>query len=330
MESMKKENKEILNPEGVYLVGLASQPDWYEGEVDESKPEKMSGKIRGDLIIENLKKANEAGYSVVLIFGPKDNAQFINALKAVESSGKNKIVIQEQKEDTYSGAARDAIREAISNSNCNYVVRLELEKPMIEHVPAMVYPLINENAHIVITNRGVETEYPLSDVPERPEENLAGLSPYHGRSEAKFSRETNEKLKKLDWMPIDFPKMDWMGNMAWKNDAMVNSLFLARFVENPKNEIKYIVNPDKYSSSLFFPLITLFWENKVVREKYNLEKLKLVVVPIKYEHDKKTSELESKLKSFKEIRDTQREKITKEVDEFIRLLQGQESLVSLK
>jgi len=143
-ETQSAEIKEVLHPERIFLLSPVYQPKWYPGEIDPNKQEVFSDKIRGDFIIKNLKKANELGYSTVLIYDPKDNAQFLETINSIEPNGTNTIVIQKQSETTYSGARRDAIRLATMNSNCEVIVMLELEKPMIEHIPSMVQQILDD------------------------------------------------------------------------------------------------------------------------------------------------------------------------------------------
>lgn len=312
MESMQKENKEILNPERVYIVSPISMPKYGISESDT---------IRGNLAIDNLKKANELGYSVILIYGDKENEEFLRKLKEVETSGNNKIVIKKQDEYTYSGARRDAIRQAIENSNCEVIVMYEIEKP-IDEIPAMVEPILSGRADITVTDRqivaDIKSERDITNDPEKPNENLRGLPWYQARSEKYFCNWANEFLTKMKIKSSDSPNIDWMGNRAWRNTNKVNSFFLARYVEDIDRRIFDDIKPDHLSSSLFFPMIEIFRSYPEVR---------LESVPINYKHDRVQSDFENKEASFIVKRDNQRKMLIHEMMEYVRQVLGQRSSV---
>lgn len=312
MEMIKKENKEVLNPKRVYIVSPISMPNYGKSESDT---------IRGDLAIENLKKANKLGYSVILIYGSRENTDFLRKLKEVDPSGGNKIVIEEQKETTYSGARRDAIRKAVENTNCEVIVMYEIEKP-IDEIQAMVEPILNGRADITITDRQIETdvktEKDITNEPEKPTENLRGLPWYQARSEKYFCNWANELLTKMKIKSPNSPNIDWMGNRAWRNTDKINSFFLARYVEDVDRRIFMDIKPDHLSSSLFFPMVEIFKSYPDVR---------LESVPIQYKHDSVQTNLENSDQSFIKKRDTQRSMLIHEMFEYVRQALGQRSSV---
>jgi len=311
-----KERKEIPDPESVFLLSPVFQPKWYQGEINPDIPDSLSDKVRGDLIIGNLKLATNLGYSVILIHSPIENPEFIKVLKSTSvSNGKNKVIVRPQFENGYSQTRREAIREA-EVSGCKVQVMLEMEKPMIQHIPAMVQPILYGRADVTITNRQIITTGKISNDPEKEGENLRGLPVYQARSEYAFSVWTNNLLKKIGIMPQDFPFIDWMGNRAWRNNVAINSKFLARYNTNPERPI-FDIDPDQLSSSLFYPLATILWERK----------LKLLSIPIDYQHPKIQFELENSDPSFIIKRDNQRNKLKREMIGLLKLLLGKTSSV---
>lgn len=308
----KVENKEILNPERVYIVSPISMPKYGISESDT---------IRGNLAINNLKNANELGYSVILIYGDKENEEFLSKLREIQPNGDNTIIIKKQDEKTYSGARRDAIRQAIENSNCEVVVMYEIEKP-INEIPAMVEPILTGRADITITDRqivtDIKTEKDITNEPEKPNEGLRGLPWYQARSEKYFCDWANEFLTKMKIKSPNSPNIDWMGNRAWRNTDKINSFFLARYVEDTDRRIFDDIKPDHLSSSLFFPMVEIFRSYPEVR---------LESVPIDYKHDGVQSAFENKEPSFIVKRDTQRKMLIHEMMEYVRQVLGQRSSV---
>ena len=230
-ENPKVENKEILNPVRVFVIGPVSMPNYGKNEPDT---------IRGDLAIANLKKVAEIGFSAVLIYGKDENPEFIRQLKQVAAKGKNTIIIKKQDENTYSGSRRDAIRQAIKNSNCEVVVMYEIEKP-IDDIPALVEPILDGRADVTITDRqivaDVSSEKDITNDSEKPNEKLRGLPWYQARSEKYFSNWANDFLTKMKIKSPNSPNIDWMGNRAWRNTNKINSFFLARYVEDTDRRI---------------------------------------------------------------------------------------------
>ncbi len=308
------ENKEILNPENIFILSPVFQPKWKHPSKRITGSE-TSDNRRGDLIIENLKKASEIGYSVVLIYSSKDGQDFINALKeAATSNGKNSIVIEQQQETTYSGSRRDAIREA-QKLHGKVRVMYEIEKP-IDAIPDIVQPLLDGKAKVSISDRQiVVNDNVIDDRPACEGENFRGLPDRQARSEHAFSVWANDLLKHFGIMPKDFPFVDWMGNRAWIADPKIDSIFLARY-ETVEGKEFLGTNPDHLSSSLFYPLAMVFKEN-----------IPVVSIPINYQHDPGQTALENASKVFRKKRDDQRNMLKAEMIQFIKLIEGYKSAV---
>jgi hypothetical protein len=310
-EKTNVENKEILHPEKIVILSLIRMPGWYPGDVRADEKETLSDKIRGDLALKNLKEANEIGYSMVLIHSPDDNPEFINALEGIsDPNSKNKIIIKKQDGSTYSGSRRDAIRTAQEMSGCEVMVMVEMEKPIIKDIPDMVLPILNGQTDVTVTDRQLITHESISNDPEKPYENLRGMPRYQARSENWFNGWVMKFLKSQGIASQDSPKIDWMGNRAWKNTPKINSFFLAKYVKTKERYLE--IDPDYLSSSLFFSLAAIF----------NEKSIKVVSVPVDYRHDEKQSALENNDLKFIEKRDRQRNLLKREMVEFVRMLKG--------
>lgn len=331
-ERMQTENKEIPRPEEIYILSPVFQPNWYPGEVDFENKGSLSDKIRGDLILKNIEKADELGYSVVIVYSANENPDFIEAMKNMaeienKESKKNKIIIKGQEIEGYSQARREAIWAARQPMNgCEVMVMLELEKPMIEHIPEMVLPVIKGCADITITDRQIISSGELSNEAESVDENLRGLPRYQARSEKKFSKWLNSFLKEEGMVPSDFQEIDWMGNRAWKNDSILNQMALVRYGVKAEG-VDANIRPDHLSAALFFPLVETLYKN-VIADRNGGKKIKLVSVPIDYHHPSIQSELENNDLNFIKKRDTQREMLTKEMIEYVKMLKNEGNILS--
>jgi len=327
----------LRRPDLVCAVGIVSHGKWYDGEDNVDVPDNVrNDKIRGDLILANLPLYAQRGYRVLLVEGGS-SPEFRRKLDEIAKDSNGLITIVDEELDDnrkpkgYGAARRQVIKEAMqlktgNNEPMETLIQIEPEKPLLDEdengmdtIEALALAIQN-GADFAISNRGIVTksDYPIDGAPERPDENLCGLSPDHARSEAAFSRTVNRYLRNIGVISPDIPDIDWMGNRAIKNDPEVLACFLREYRRNgftphltdieeiPLGDELYNGNPDKYASMLFLSMVEFF-----VKSKEKDWKFTSVNVPAKYKQWEHQTEFEKRDKdSIRKRRDQRTQIIT--------------------
>jgi hypothetical protein len=147
-----KEN--VVDPASVYITGNAHFPKYGSDESDT---------LRGDLAREAIRENLESGYNMAVVVSPVTSEEYKKELESLATAGlKGKLLLLSESGRTYSGARRQAIKEALSQLETKYVISCEIEKKeLLKYFQDFLAAFSGEeNVGIVVMDRGIREKNP--------------------------------------------------------------------------------------------------------------------------------------------------------------------------
>lgn len=279
-----------FNPRSVAITAITFFPDWYPG-----KPRSIAdtNKIRGDLALESVLKAQQLGYQVVIADGPS-SPEFKDSLARLG------VELLERDKMQRAVGGRQTIQRASVLDGVRVILRTELEKVSLveDCVPLIAQPILEGRADIV--------------VPKRNEELYVETYPdYMHESETKGRRLFNNLMHKVGLLPEDQTLEFLFGAVALSNDPHIMALFMEEYAfQGPRVGGWKYVEPEEWSDIQLFPIV------KALYLGYRVEGIE---VPFRYPIEQRENE-ELNRESFAEKRKQQRMGLISELIQFIRFL----------
>ncbi|MDP3987638.1 MAG: hypothetical protein Q8P80_00655 [Candidatus Levybacteria bacterium] len=269
-----------FNPGSVAICTITYYPKWYRGTL---KSIKHTDKVRGDLALNLIQSAKDAGYQIIVCDG-KSSKSFIRAAKAIP--GTKFIQRRTQKR---SPGRRKVIKAASKIPNVEVIVLTEPEKLSFvkDCIFFVVKSIFEGKADIVI--------------PKRDERLFKETYPaYQYESEVEGNSLYNENLLAYNLISPDDLDFDmFFGPRVFRNDPKILSLFMKKYkmkMENLSLPLEYC-DLEEISDALFFPVIL------ALQKKF---KVKSVEVPFSYPALQKENEEKGIKELFLEKRKNQR------------------------
>lgn len=291
-----QENPLEIHPTSVAIATTTYYPKWYRGKL---RSIKHTDKVRGDLALEFMQKAQSIGYQLVVVDG-KSSRSFRLALLA--HKGIKKIVAR--KIMKRSPARRQAIATAAKLPGVTIIALTEPEKISLltDCLPLAALPIVNNTADLVIPKRDntlFGKTYPL----------------YMYELEAQANKFFNEILRSHGFLKSNTEDFDiFFGPRIIKNETKIVRLFMKKYhgvVEDPSFQNIYY-GPEEYSNTLYFPLVLSF-----------IKKLRIanITVPFIYPKIQKDNEEKGVRKIFLAKRKTQQLSVLLDLAHFIGFLE---------
>ena len=138
-----------VDPKKIGFAIITSYPKWYRGRL---KSIKHTEKVRGDLALEFVQKAVEAGYPIVVSDG-RSTKTFRRELEAIPG-----VIILKRKTKTSGEGKRTAIDKVSKIPGVEAIVLSEPEKVSLltNCLEQIVKPILQDKADIVIPKRNDE------------------------------------------------------------------------------------------------------------------------------------------------------------------------------
>ncbi len=318
--STKKEN-EPKRKKSVVVVGSTYFPNF--GDKNENIPDN----IRGNLVLESLKKLNNEGIDVCVVDGssseafvekvkeinpkrfseggvsrePADIHDFINTLEVSEEASKKGedipgiIWFVEQQEEGYSQARVEVIKsvtDVVTGSvDHEAIFQMELEKtPLVGEIEKTIKPIVEGRADIVIPDRGIRVK-DLGD----DRDDFRNYPRFQAVSERKANLLIHQMLVEAGLRGAEDSVLDLFGGTrAIKDKPDLRRLFGETFKIPEDSSFWGKIKPEAYSNAVYFPVyIALALGRKVDS------------VPIDFSYPKSQTALEAQDESYKEKRQEQ-------------------------
>lgn len=261
---------------------------WYPGDLISPRD---SDKIRGDVALESLGKAVGQGYQVIDIDGgssPEFQAE-------LASRG---VQVSPQLERGLSASRREGNTLA-ANLNPRAIFTTEPEKPVLmDSISLLLQPILDGSADIVFAQRDPKSfdTYP----------------PVQARFEQRSNKVANDLLRKHGLLKEGDPNLDWwMGARMFKNSPEVLKLFQTKYDLRPfGSSIDGVINLDTWPNALYLPVVSALAQG-----------MRVVGVPVHYEHSKQMTESEIGNPEFDRKREVQFKGIIIAMMEMVRKLE---------
>ncbi len=224
------------DPRTIGLAVITSYPRWYTGRLQSIK---HTDKVRGDLALEFAQKATIKGFRVVFA-DRKSSKTFRKRLK--EISG---LQMMTRRVEGRSKGKRSVIKHVSNLSDIKIIVMVEPEKVSIidECIEAMIFPILQEDADIVVPRRNnslFQSTYPS----------------YMYESEIQANELYNQALRGKGILTKDAADLDWyFGPRVFKNEKKIIQLFMKRYMFKDESMIAQLFDPDEYSNTQYFPIV---------------------------------------------------------------------------
>lgn len=276
----------------IALAVITYYPKWYRGKL---RSIKHTDKVRGDLAIEFLQKASQAGFQTVVADG-KSSKTFRKTIARIP-----KLIIIERKSLQSSVAKKQAIKKAAKFAGTKVIVLTEPEKiSLLEFIPRLASPILENKADIV--------------VPKRDESLFRKTYPsYMYDSEIEGNKLYNETLKTRGLLRSGEDLDTFFGPRLFAQNRKLVSLFTREFhLKIDKTAYLYsYFDKNAYSATLYFPLVI------ALKKKY---RVKSVTIPFSYPKSQKENEERGARELFEEKRKHQRIVILVELLYFLNFL----------
>lgn len=285
----------IHDPSSIAILATTHYPRWYRGKL---RSIKHSDKIRGDLALEFVQKASEAGYQTI-VADWKSARTFRKTLSSIE-----RTLIIKRKSLKSAPSKRQLIKKAVQLADVKVIVLTEPEKVSLvtDCIKKIALPILEQKADIV--------------VPKRNEKLFQTLYPdYQYESEQEANILYNEELKAHGLLSMNADNFDmFFGPRAFANTKKVSSLFMRRYslkMTNLKLFLRFF-GIEAYSEVLFFPIITALQKKTRVLS---------VEVPFSYPHTQKMNEEKGSREFFMYKRKVQKFELLIELLHFVSFLE---------
>ncbi|MBI4004987.1 hypothetical protein HY358_02535, partial [Candidatus Roizmanbacteria bacterium] len=227
------ENKERFSPKSIVLFTPTYYQNWHPGERVMSNIDL----VRGDVSLNTFRLVLEAGYQVVVV-DRGSSQEYLDELRKIG------ITPFQQVGKSIAAAKREALLLAQQLQGAKSLVLIQPEKDsVIRSIPAIVRPILVDDADIVVAERNVEL--------------FRNTSPsLQFTSEMWASKWCNKIAHIVGLLPYE-ENRDWFfGVKALKNDLEIVELFMRKYQILDKNlqEIKQ-VDPERYSDFDYYPTV---------------------------------------------------------------------------
>lgn len=224
-------------PQAIAFAITTSFPKWYGGKLQSIK---HTDKIRGDLALEFIQKAQNEGYYIVIVDG-KSTKTFRKAVMEIDG-----VYFSLRRGKKRSPGRRQAIRAAAKKEGIAVIITTEAEKTsLLSSIKEIVLPLLENEADIVVPKR--EQKLFVSSYPK-----------YQHGSEEEGNKLYNEYLRNQGILSERTPDLDlFFGPRAFRSERKIVSLFMKRFtfqVGDITLSREYF-DPEQLSNASFFPIV---------------------------------------------------------------------------
>lgn len=224
----------MISSSSIAIAICTYYPKWYKGKLGSIK---HIDKVRGDLAFLTINKALGFGYQVVVTDGHSSRSFRRELLKI---KGVNLIMRRSPKRSV---SKRQAIEKASKLPGVKVIVITEPEKvSLIDFIPQITEPVLNDTADIVVANRNDELF--KSSYPD-----------YMYQSEIEANELYNELLKSFGFITKGEEFDMFFGPRVIKNDKEIIPLFMKKFVFKDKYALLKYFEPEEFSNVLFFPIV---------------------------------------------------------------------------
>lgn len=297
-----QEQISAFDPSKVNIITTTFYRRWFPEELhwgsgDQVTPDVVH-KVRGDLALQTVSVGAKEGARVIVIDGGVNTHPFREALVRIRDG----VFVFDETDHGMSASRQQGFKIASMSGIANLWIEPEkvdmAQKKCLEPV---ITPILQRRVALVI--------------PARDKEGFATLNNY----QADIEQESNLKWKELliveDVLPADHPGFDnWFGPRAWHKD--ITGLFLRKYKSIDPDA--GFIKPEQYGNALHFPLITALMEGRRVLS---------VQVPFRYPETQQA--IEQYNPEFEAKRRYQQTSILETTKEFIALLRGEPSRLTL-
>jgi hypothetical protein len=250
IDRSRKLEPEQVRPD-LIITSSTFYKDWYQGPL--ASPSDVA-KTRGDLTLTSLATIIQRGFQVIDIDGGS-SPDFLNALTQLG------VNVYPQMEKGISAGKREGILRA-QVFNPKAIFLSEPEKPSImAATEALAAPILDGSADIVFASRDSSSfdSYP----------------PVQAKFEQKSNGVANALLKARGLLKPNDPDLDWwMGMRMIKNTPEVTDLFLTKYELKPFGHgLDNVTDLEAWSNALYLPVVMGLAQG-----------LRVVGVPVHYEH----------------------------------------------
>lgn len=279
----------MVNPQSIAICIITYYPKWYNGKL---RSIKHTDKIRGDLALEFIGKAQKLGHQVI-VSDATSSRSFRKILNEI-----NGIHLKFRKTRKRSPGKRQTFNIAYRLEGVKAIVTAEPEKvSILDSFELITKPIFEGIADIVVPQRNdalFKKTYPL----------------YMYESEVEGNKIYNEYLSLYKLTPKNESIDMFFGPRAFANKKEVVACFMKRFkLKTGKTILPHeYFDPEEYSNTSFFPII--------VALKKRL-KVKSVEIPFSYPAIQKQNEEANARELFLEKRKSQRLSLILELIQFL-------------
>lgn len=282
----------MTNPQSIAVCIITYYPKWYNGKLQSIK---HTDKIRGDLALEFIQKAQKLGHQIVI-----SDAQSSRSFKKrlAELKGVN---LKFRKHPKRSPGKRQTFKIASKLKNVKVIVTTEPEKiSLLNSLEALTKPILNGNADIICPKRQdtlFKKTYPA----------------YMYQSEIEGNKIYNEYLNLYNLLSKDETLDMFFGPKIFANKKEVLACFMRKFnlkTGKVKLPSEYF-DPEEYSNTGYFPIIL------ALKKKL---KVKSVEIPFSYPAIQKQNEAADAQELFIEKRKAQRLSLILELIHFLQFI----------
>lgn len=299
-----QEQISAFNPSKVNIITTTFYRRWFPEELHWGSGDQVTldvvDKVRGDLALQTVSEGAKEGTRVIVIDGGSNTYPFREAL---ERTG-NQVLVFDETDHGMSASRQQGFLIAHLMSDGTANLWIEPEKVGMvkkECLKPVVAPILEGSVVLVI--------------PGRDEEGFATLNNYQAHIEQESNLKWRELLIVEGVLPADHPGFDnWFGPRAWHKD--ITRLFLRKYKSIDPDA--GFIKPEQYCNALHFPLITALMEGRRVLS---------VQVPFRYPETQQA--IEQYNPEFEAKRRYQQTSILETTKEFIALLRGEHSRLTL-
>lgn len=233
-----------LKPGSVALIYGTFFPKWYPGKL---RSVGDTDKVRGDLTLKCMAKAEQRGYPSVVSDGGS-TADFLERLRGFKS-----ILLVIRKGIERGEGRRQGFKAASEITGVEVLLQNQGEKPSIVlDAPKIAFPIQKGDADIIVPRRN-------------PALHKATYPEFQWKSEVSSNAKYNGLLHRTGLLPEDEYLDMFFGPFAFRNDPKILELFFEKYeFVLPATGIKKYVQPELWSDGYFFSIVKALHEGHKV------------------------------------------------------------------
>lgn len=237
------EIKEKLKPGQVAVVSATRYSEYHSGN-------NGTDTVRGDLALSNIENYLIKGYSVFLI-DKESSPEFLLRINKLKKEHSGLFVQPQVSEQSGSSIPRlEGIEMALKEKPGSQIICLvESEKPLVDSIPLMIKPIVEKEADIVLSDRGIRWK-PIGDEVT----DFRNYTHIQAGMERQVNVRITRELKDAGLLEKNTPVIDLMnGTRVIKNDPNLVELLriAARFKVPKESKVKGWVKPEDYGISYY-------------------------------------------------------------------------------